>query len=291
MASTEKANDWMAQAERKLKGGILGGIFGGGGSTRQEEAAEMYVKAANMFKLAKKWEDAGKAFIKAAECVQKSSKHEAATNYINAANCLKKFNNKDAIDCLHIAVEMYTDEGRFSIAAKHQKEIAELYEEEMDLEHAMEAYQTSADYYDGEGSTSSANQMLLKVAQYAAQLEKYEKAIEIYEEVARKSIDNSLLKWSVKDYYLKAGLCHLCNGDLVSAKRALEKYQETDVTFSGTREFKFLQDITAAFENYDVEAFTTVVVEYDQISKIDQWKTSVLLKIKSSMKSEDTSLI
>lgn len=30
---------------------------------------------------------------------------------------------------------------------------------------------------------SSANKCLLKVAQYAAQLEKYDKAIEIYEEV------------------------------------------------------------------------------------------------------------
>jgi hypothetical protein len=58
---------------------------------------------------------------------------------------------------------------------------------------------------------SSSNQMLLKVAQFAAQTEKYDKAIEIYETVAKKSIDNSLLKWSVKEYFLKAGLCHLCN--------------------------------------------------------------------------------
>jgi hypothetical protein len=28
-----------------------------------------------------------------------------------------------------------------------------LYEEEMDYEHAMEAYQKAADFYDGEGST------------------------------------------------------------------------------------------------------------------------------------------
>lgn len=59
----------------------------------------------------------------------------------------------DAINCLKIAVDLYTDDGRFTIAAKHQKEIAELYEQEMDFENSIESYQTAADYYEGEGST------------------------------------------------------------------------------------------------------------------------------------------
>lgn len=35
----------------------------------------------------------------------------------------------------------------------------------------------------------------------------------------------------------------------------------------------------------DVDAFTQAVVEYDSISKLDQWKTSILLRIKNSIKS------
>jgi alpha-soluble NSF attachment protein len=59
---------------------------------------------------------------------------------------------------------------------------------------------------------SSANKALLKVAYYSAQLESYDKAIEIYEQVAAQAIDNNLLKWGAREYYLKAGLCHMCTG-------------------------------------------------------------------------------
>ena len=50
------------------------------------------------------------------------------------------------------AIALYVDDGRFSIAAKHQKDVAELYEQEMDLKAAMANYQTAADYYEGEGA-------------------------------------------------------------------------------------------------------------------------------------------
>lgn len=75
-------------------------------------------------------------------------------------------------------------------------------------------------------------------------MEKYEQAISIYEKVAAKSIDNNLLKWSVKDYFFRAGLCHLALGDTVGATRALDKYDDLDVTFPSSREGKFLRVCT-----------------------------------------------
>eukprot|EP01114_Cavostelium_apophysatum_P005649 TRINITY_DN16831_c0_g1_i1.p1 TRINITY_DN16831_c0_g1~~TRINITY_DN16831_c0_g1_i1.p1 ORF type:complete len:292 (-),score=93.14 TRINITY_DN16831_c0_g1_i1:70-945(-) len=290
MSNSDKAEEWIEKADKKLKGGVLGGLFGGG-SSKYEDAAEWYAKGANLYKVGKKFDKAGGAFIKAAECnIKAQSKHEAATNYINAANVYKKDNTAEAINCFKIAIELYTDEGRFSIAAKHQKELAELHESEMDYEHAMEAYQTAADYYEGENATSAATGCLVKVAQYAAQLEKYDKAVEVYEEVARKSLDNNLLKWSVKDYFFRAILCYLCSGDDITAKRQLEKYQEMDYSFGSQRECKFLQEIIAAQQDSDVEAFTQAVVEYDSVSKLDQWKTTILLRIKNIIKKEENGL-
>jgi len=282
----DKGDEWIEKGDNRVKKFSL---FGGG--SKYEEAAEMYIKGANLYKISKKWEQAGAAFIKAAESQLKlQSKHEAATNYINAGNCLKKSNVNDAGNCLRIAIELFTDEGRFSIAAKHQKELAEMFEAEEDYQQAIDNYQTASDYYEGEGQTSSSNACLLKVAQFSAQLEKYDKAIEIYERVAKASLDNNLLKWSVKEYFLKAGLCHLASGDIVSAKRAVERYQEMDYTFSSQRECKLLQDLITACENYDVEAFTQSVADYDSISKLDQWKTHILLKVKNSIKNEDGGL-
>jgi alpha-soluble NSF attachment protein len=82
------------------------------------------------------------------------------------------------------AIEIYTDMGRFTMAARHHQNIAEIYESEVgDLEQAVKHYEQASDYFRGEESNSSANKCILKVAQYAAQLQDYEKAINIYEQV------------------------------------------------------------------------------------------------------------
>lgn len=91
----------------------------------------------------------------------------------------------EGVNCLLKAIEIYTDMGRFTMAAKHHQTIAEMYETEaVDLERAVQHYEQAADYFKGEESNSSANKCMLKVAQYAAQLENYDKAIQIYENVS-----------------------------------------------------------------------------------------------------------
>jgi len=282
-----QAYDWMDKGERNLKKKVMP-MFGNP-TSKFEEAAEAFSKAANLFKMAKKYDEAGKAFMKVAEChIKLDSKHEAASSYASAATCFKKNSTADSVECLKKAVELFTGEGRFAIAAKHQKEIAEVYESELDFEKAIEAYQMAADFFEGESSTSQANTCLLKVAQFSAQLENYQKAIELYEQVARASLDNNLLKWGAKEHLHRALLCHLAAEDLVGAQKALDNYKTWDASFSSSRECKFVEEIMKAVENYDVEAFTQAVVDYDSISKLDNWKTKVLLKVKQGIAANST---
>lgn len=58
-------------------------------------------------------------------------------------------------------------------------------------------------------TSSLANKHFLKVADLAALESDYYKSINYYERIARSSVNNNLMKWSVKDYFLKAGFCHL----------------------------------------------------------------------------------
>jgi len=274
-----KAKDLKEQAIRKLKGFSF---FQGGKQRQLEEAAELYEKAANMFKASKNWTAAGEAFCDAADCFFKAgSKHDAATQYINASNCYRKINIPEAIRTLSIAVEYYVDDGRFSMAAKHQKDVAELFEQEMQFKEAIQAYKQAADYYDGENSQAAAMSCHLKVAQFSAQNEDYKTAIEIYESVGKKSLENNLLKYSAKDYFFRAALCYLANEDDVGGNQAISKYEDWDPTFTSTREHGFLQEIVKSLESLDVDAFTQATYEYDKISKLDQWKTTILLRIKN----------
>uniref|UniRef100_A0A8C8AL64 NSF attachment protein beta n=1 Tax=Otus sunia TaxID=257818 RepID=A0A8C8AL64_9STRI len=202
----------------------------------------MYTRAANMFKIAKNWSAAGNAFCQAAKLhMQLQSKHDSATSFVDAGNAYKKADPQEAINCLNAAIDIYTDMGRFTIAAKHHITIAEIYEAELvDIEKAIAHYEQAADYYKGEESNSSANKCLLKVAAYAAQLEQYQKAIEIYEQVGTNTMDNPLLKYSAKEYFFKAALCHFIVDEL-NAKLALEKYEEMFPAFTDSRECKLLK--------------------------------------------------
>lgn len=102
-----------------------------GGSNRLDDAVECYQRAANLFKMAKNWPQAGKAFCEAANLHSKAgSRHDAATNYVDASNCYKKSDTQEAVNCLLKAIEIYTDMGRFTMAAKHHQTIAEMYEGE-----------------------------------------------------------------------------------------------------------------------------------------------------------------
>ncbi|KAI8047697.1 soluble NSF attachment protein [Syncephalis plumigaleata] len=225
MSSAEQeARDLLMKATKKAN---YTGWFGG---NKYEEAAELYGRAANQFKLAKLYTD--------------TERDEAAPTFVAASKCYKKSNPEDAVAALKMAIEIYTERGRFHPAATHQKEAA------------MESYQIAADWYGGEEATAQANNCLLKVAEFAAQLEQYERAIEKFEQVARANVDNQLTKWSLKEYFLKAGLCHLCLKDTDELQRALACYQDMDLTFSNTREYKFLQNIAEAIDAEDVEQFT-----------------------------------
>lgn len=163
--------------------------------------------------MAKNWSQAGKSFCEAGNLQAKAgNRHDAATNYVDASNCYKKSDTNEAVSCLVKAIEIYADMGRFQIAAKHHQAIAEIYETDptelvsnvllwmqafrticnllqsvcclISLQkRAMQHYEQAADYFTGEESKSSANKCMLKVAQYAAHLEDYTKAIQIYEQV------------------------------------------------------------------------------------------------------------
>ncbi|NP_001188140.1 N-ethylmaleimide-sensitive factor attachment protein, alpha a [Ictalurus punctatus] len=281
----------VAEADKKTR--VSGSLFGTffGSSSKAEEACDMYTRAANMFKMAKNWNAAGDAFCRAAKVHLKTqSKHNAAVSFIDAGNAYKKADPQEAIKCLSRAIDIYTDMGRFTIAAKHHISVAEIYESDLlDIDKAVVHYEQAGDYYKGEESTSSANKCLLKVATYAAQLEQYQKAIQIYEQIGTYCMDNTLLKYGAKDHFFRAALCHFCV-DMLNAKLAVQRYEEMFPAFSDARECKLLKKLLDAHEAQDIDAYTSAVKEFDSITRLDQWCTSILPRIKKTIQEDENDL-
>ena len=78
--------------------------------------------------------------------------------------------------------------------------------------------------------------------------------------------------------------------DIIGCRRNITRYSGLDTTFSSTREYKLLDLLIQALEKNDLEGFTSAVVEYDQIMKLDNWKTAILLKIKKGISDEPSML-
>lgn len=282
-----KARDFMEQAERKIRSSqsFFGGLFGK--AAKLEEAADLYIRAANSFKVAKRTRAAGDAFKKAAELhLQLETKHEAASNYTEAAQVMKRDEPRDAVDCYLRAVEIYTDMGRFSLAAKYHSNVAEIYETELqEYDNAIANYEQSADFHRGEDSVSASNKCLVKVATLSSNMQQFQKGADIFEQIGRSSLENTLLKYGAKDYFFKAALCKFCISS-EEAKDAIETYRGVHPGFDGTRELKLLQDLLVAYEDEDTDKFADIVKDYDSISRIDPFLTGLLLHIKKAINKE-----
>lgn len=59
-------------------------------------------------------------------------------------------------------------------------------------------------------------------------------------QIASSSLDSSLLKYSAKEYFFRAALCHLCV-DVLNAQQAMERYVELYPAFQDSRECKLLK--------------------------------------------------
>ncbi|NXB54006.1 SNAA protein, partial [Leucopsar rothschildi] len=172
---------------------------------------------------------AGAAFSRAAQLqLQLQSKHDAATNLVDAGNAFRKADPQEAVNCLLRAIEIYTDMGRFTMAAKHHITIAEICESDLlDMGKAIAHYEQAADYYKGEEST---RYQIPPCGMFWNVLERSG----ILSQVGAVAMDSPLLKYSAKEHFFRAALCHFCV-DMLNCKLAVQRYEEMFPAFSDSR--------------------------------------------------------
>ncbi|KAJ3569763.1 hypothetical protein NP233_g4829 [Leucocoprinus birnbaumii] len=254
-------------------------------STKFEEAGDLYQQAANSFKLEKLFKEAGDAFAREAECREKCKEgNEAANAWWNAAKAYKKTHPDLAIQALTQTITHLCQSGRFRQAADREKEIGQIYLQEFhDLGKACDSFVRAGEWYAQEDAAATANACYKDAADLLAELEQYPQAIARYEQVADHSLNSPLTKYSVKEYWLRASLCALALNDVVTAKRSMMRYSNQDTTFSSTREAKFVNALIGAVESGDIDAFTAAVGDFDSVTRLDNWKTAILLKVKKHL--------
>lgn len=153
----KKADDLVAQADKKLKGNILKQIhhFAGGffknlmqaKSDRMDEAKELFQQAANCYKLSKNWEAAVETLKKCIDCSPPDDDRDLGGLYHEMANCVKNVSSNKYLEYSRIAIDKYSLSARLGQAANLAKQCGELMFEQNDYEEAILFFEKAADLY------------------------------------------------------------------------------------------------------------------------------------------------
>jgi alpha-soluble NSF attachment protein len=63
----------------------------------------------------------------------------------------------------------------------------------------------------------------------------------------------------------------------LDTQNALRRYEDISPSFADSREFKFIKDLALCVEEQNCDHFTEAVRNYDKISRLEPWQTSLLL--------------
>lgn len=279
-----------AEAAKKAQktGGMFSSFFASSQESRYEDAADLYVEAANLYKLQRRNAEAGHTFEKAADCQDKAgSPDEAANTLVEAYKAYKTEVPIEASQCLEKAIEKFVKRGQFRRSAAFKADLGELYENELhDTNKAIQSYEDASEWYKGDSANALASKCALKAADLYCDdsVANYAKAAQIYEQIAKESLNNNLAKWSLKEYFLKAILCRLAdNNDYASANALLNRFLQWDPSFETTRECDFVTKLIEAVKEGDSDGIARAAQEYDKFARLDGLKVRLLNKIKSNV--------
>lgn len=111
----------------------------------------------------------------------------------------------------------------------------------------------------------------------------YEKASEIYYDVAQLYLNKEIVKFNAKKYLFKSLLCLLIIKDDIEISQKLEHYKNIDFSFSCSNECKFFEELIIC---KDEDEFSNVCGIFDSKITLEKWYITILLKIKNNMFSE-----
>ena len=210
---------------------------------------------------------------------------DEANGYIESARCLRNVSTDDAMFWFNKASKILANAGRFSQSAKILKECAEISESS---EKALDFYVKAEDMFSmDEHSKSQVTACILKRAEILADSGELLEAAKLFEREGDKALLNPMLAFGAREHFTKSGILYLALGDPTTAKVAVERFHQRDPRLEGTRESTMLKGLTEAFCENDLEKFREVLSDYDQVTRLDNWKSNHLLSVVCRMESPE----
>eukprot|EP00904_Undaria_pinnatifida_P009336 jgi/Undpi1/5532/HiC_scaffold_2.g00809.m1 len=306
----EKGEKWVHQAEKAQRRMYAGALT----RFKFQDASCYLEQAAQCFRIAKRFQDAGVAYKQCGRMEEKLKKPEvAASFYHQAALCFRKDDPQEATACYLNSINLYCQTQLFATAARLEGDVAELMLKDRNRSLAIAHYVKAADFYRANTTCGKAtDRCLLKAAYELGLFEKYVEAAALFEEVGRRMLVDELLKFNSPDTFLRAVLCLLCASQmpeitptprpkpgvdpslsrptLNSVKAKILSFGKINSVFQGSRAYLFAVDMVLVGEEGDYDLFAARVYAYNNVCRLDAWYLRTLKTIAAHVEAKSVKL-
>jgi tetratricopeptide (TPR) repeat protein len=263
-------------------------------------ALEAYVRAAEAYHIAARWNESSECYGKAASIYLEQSRRDpklkdfAAFMFANASYAVMKLRagggGKAAMFCQR-AVKIYSSLGRYDTCANLEHKLADWSLEQCGQhEKAAQHYCNAASYYEkNHSSMPTANVCTVKAARILGSNEEFENASMLFGQVAKKEIYENLSKSNANEYMLYSLLLLLASkcrahGDqpdqLLGASPeildAARDFHSMDGQFALSVECLFVENLVQSCKQLDIHHFANHVYYFHEVFDLDCWTRDVL---------------
>lgn len=222
MNDLDQARLYTEKAQRKLNGGGCG-CFGESVENKGRSAIELYHKAAVIYQREKKYPDSAKCLEEIAVLKERLGE-DSNEDYIEAAHLYSFFNKEKSAELMQKSVKHYLATGKYSKSGEVFEKMAKYYEDEEKYESAISNYIKASDNYalistgykskERNCSLKAADLMCIKVIDKNINninnvvndketIHNWKDAVDIYENVGKGYLIDSMLRYNAKDMYFK----------------------------------------------------------------------------------------
>lgn len=256
---------------------------------KYDDAIEEIQKAINICRLEKNVAKAAELYVWCAELdIKNNALDDAVSKYESAAKCYQAVDDsKNAI--VHFFNVIKFGQDNLSKTARAWENIAGLQEETPKLYSKQEcivSWKTAEKYFHAATDSIRADHCRNKIARLHIDLEEYKDAIGNFLSVAQSASNGSstLSKYRSNDPLYFAGLCKLKmeseNGSMETYSEFLESLIDIYPAFETCREYKFLLQLSDAFEKDDLQKFNDIIFKYDESKKLTDFEAKLLVSVK-----------
>jgi len=184
------------------------------------------------------------------------------------------------------------ESGNFDRAGKLAREIAGVYEQESELEKALEHINKAYEFFelDGKSKFDSIN-CLCEMAELILRKPNgnWQNLREIYDKIIDYYQSQTIGKYQVKQYIMMVLLIIMVSSPIGKINDEYIHYCSIDYSFPSSSNGKFITGLIEAITNNDAELFATKCFEYDRVKTLDSSMVAILSTIKKQIIGEETS--